>query len=60
MNKLIAFLMESKQEFNRINWPTSKETINLTLIVILLSVGLAFFLGAVDFGLGYLLQNYLL
>ena len=56
----MAFLMESKQEFNRINWPTLKETVNLSLIVLLLSIGLAFFLGAVDFGLGYLLQNYLL
>ena len=59
MNKLLAFLMESKQEFNRINWPTFKETVNLTLIVIFLSIGLAVFLGAVDFGLGYLIQNYL-
>jgi preprotein translocase subunit SecE len=60
MNKLLAFLMETKQEFNRINWPTFKETVNLTLIVIFLSIGLAVFLGAVDFGLGYLIQNYLL
>ena len=60
MNKLKLFLQESKQEFNRINWPTWQETINLTLIVIFMSVGLALFLGAVDYGLSYVLQNFLL
>ena len=60
MNKLKLFLQESKQEFNRINWPTWQETVNLTLIVVFMSIGLALFLGAVDYGLSYLLQNFLI
>lgn len=60
MNRVKLFFQESKQEFNRINWPTVQETVNLTAIVILMSIGLAAFLGAIDYALGYILQNYLL
>lgn len=60
MNRLKLFFQESKQEFNRINWPTVKETINLTAVVILMSIGLAAFLGAIDYALSYILQNFLL
>lgn len=60
MNKLKVFLQESRQEFNRINWPSWQETVNLTLIVVLMSIGLAVFLGAIDYGLSYVLQTFLL
>ena len=56
MGKLKPFFQEARQEFNRINWPTVKETINLTVVVILMSIGVAAFLGAVDYGLSYLLE----
>ncbi len=60
MNKIKLFFQESKQEFNRINWPTVRETVNLTTVVIFMSIGLAAFLGAVDYALSYVLQNFLL
>ena len=60
MNKVKLFFQESKEEFNRINWPTVRETVNLTAIVILMSIGLAVFLGAIDYALSYILQNFLL
>lgn len=59
MQRLVLFLQESKQEFKRINWPTWQETVNLTLIVIFLSVGMALFLGTVDYLLSNLLQIFL-
>ena len=60
MGQLKLFFQEAKQEFNRINWPTVKEATNLTVVVILMSIGVAAFLGAVDYGLSYLLENFLL
>jgi preprotein translocase subunit SecE len=50
MGKLKKFLEESRAEFRHVNWPTREEAIRLTGVVIFLSVGLALFLGAFDYG----------
>jgi len=43
------FLRELRGELRKVVWPTRKEAINLTAVVIALSAGLGIFLGAVDF-----------
>lgn len=58
-SKLVLFLRESKQELSRVNWPTRSETIRLTLVVIFMSLLVAFFLGALDFVFTYLLNLFL-
>jgi len=60
MNRLQSFFQEARQEFKRINWPATQETIRMTLVVIAISIGVAAFLGVIDFGLLYTLNNYLL
>ena len=60
MEKLQSFFQEARQEFKRINWPTSQETVRLTVVVIAMSLGIAVFLGAVDFGFFYVLNNFIL
>ncbi len=50
-NKLVKYFYEAKEELEKVTWPTRKETIMSTLIVIAVSVGTAVFLGALDFGL---------
>jgi preprotein translocase SecE subunit len=57
IDKIKSFLQESKQEFKRVNWPTTAETRRLTLVVIGLSVGTAIFLGLLDFLLTAVLQQ---
>lgn len=49
MDKIKTFLLESRREFKRVNWPTRQETIRMVGIVIGISVTAAVFLGAVDF-----------
>lgn len=49
-NKLVNYVVSSKDELKKVTWPTKKETIKYTLIVIGMSVGMAVFLGALDFG----------
>ncbi len=56
---LKLFLQESRQELNRVNWPTRQETIRLTLIVIGLSLGVAAFLGILDFIFSDILRSIL-
>jgi preprotein translocase subunit SecE len=49
INRLTAFLKEVRLEMKKVNWPTRQETLRYTLIVIGVSLGVAFFLGALDF-----------
>ena len=60
MSRFTSFFQEARQEFKRINWPTGQETIRMTLVVIVMSIGIAAFLGAMDFILLYGLNTYLL
>lgn len=56
LNKLIQYLKDSKVELKKVVWPTKKQTVNHTLLVIGFSLGLAAFLGAVDFLLNKALE----
>lgn len=47
-NKLGEYLKESVDELKKVAWPTKKETYNYTLLVILVSLAISFFLGALD------------
>ena len=58
--KIISFLKEVKLEMKKVNWPTRKETIRYTLIVIGLSVAVAAFLGTLDFVFNTLLTRFIL
>lgn len=47
-------------EMKKVNWPTKKETIRYTLIVIGVSVAVAVFLGGLDFVFTTLLNKFVL
>ncbi|MFA5155182.1 MAG: preprotein translocase subunit SecE [Patescibacteria group bacterium] len=49
MNKITTYFQESLAEMKKVTWPTKKETYNYTLLVIGISLGVAIFLGALDF-----------
>ncbi len=55
-NKLIKYFSEAKTELMRVTWPSRKEIISSTLAVIGVTLGLAIFLGGLDFGLNKLLE----
>ncbi len=57
MKKIINYLKAVKEELSKVNWPTKKETIRLTLVVVILTVVFVVFLGPIDFILSYLLKN---
>lgn len=48
MAKVIDFLKDVRVELAKVTWPTRKETIRYTLIVIGVSIVLALFLGVLD------------
>ena len=44
----ITFVKQSYDELKKVTWPTSDEVIRLTVAVIIISLAVAFFLGALD------------
>jgi preprotein translocase subunit SecE len=56
MEKIKNFFAETRAEFRHVNWPTRKEAIRLTGVVIGMSLLLAAFLGGADWFFGYVLR----
>lgn len=51
VSKAIQFVREAKTELKKVKWPTKKELMASTAVVIVLSLVVAFYLGIIDFGL---------
>jgi len=47
----LQFLREAKMELKKVKWPTRKELLASTAVVIALVMVVSFFLGIIDFGL---------
>jgi len=58
--KIINFLKEVKLEMKKVNWPTKKETIRYTLIIIAVSIAVAVFLGGLDYIFTTILNKFIL
>lgn len=61
MTPIINYLKETRRELEHVSWPTQHQTIVYTILVALVSIGTAVYLGAFDFvfttGLGRIVQN---
>ena len=60
MNKIVTFFQEAKEELLKVNWPSKKQTINYTLLVVAVSLAVAGFLGGLDSVFGYILRTYII
>ena len=60
MNKVIQFFLEAKAEMLKVNWPTRKQTMNYTLLVVAVSVVVAAFLGGLDWIFSYILKTFII
>jgi preprotein translocase subunit SecE len=49
INQLFTYVKSSYVELKKVTWPTKKETINYTLLVIGISIFVAAFIGIADF-----------
>ncbi|MFA6177689.1 MAG: preprotein translocase subunit SecE [Candidatus Paceibacterota bacterium] len=49
MSKIKEYLEETKTELKHVIWPSRNQTLYYTLIVIILSVVIAYYLGIFDF-----------
>jgi len=56
VDKSLQFLREVKVELKKVAWPSRKQTMGSTVVVIVLVMIISFFLGAVDLGLSGLIS----
>lgn len=59
MSKIFDFFKEVKVELSKVVWPTSQDTIKLTIIVIIVTISVGFFIGSIDFILVKLFRLFL-
>lgn len=48
-NKITLYFRETIGELKKVNWPTRREALNLTGVVLLVVLGMTAFLGILDF-----------
>jgi preprotein translocase subunit SecE len=56
VQKSLQFLREVKIELKKVTWPTRKQTMGSTVVVVILVVIISLFLGLVDMGLSSLMR----
>lgn len=49
MQKLINYIKDTRSELKHVSWPTKKQSIWFTIVVVVVSLITAFFLGFFDF-----------
>ena len=59
INSSVQFLREVKIELKKVTWPSRKQTIGSTVVVIAVIILISIFLGSVDIGLSSLIRTVL-
>ncbi len=55
MDKILDFLVSVRVELTKVVWPTPQQTIRMTILVIVVTIGVGFFVGGIDYLLTLLL-----
>lgn len=55
-DSIIAYFRSSKEELEKVNWPSKEETLRYSVLIIVGSVAAAVLFGALDFGLNRTVQ----
>ncbi len=56
MQKVMQFLNDAKVELKRVTWPSRKQTMASTFVVIIIVFVMAIYFGIIDFGLAKLIK----
>jgi len=60
MNRLINYIKDTRAELKHVSWPTRKQAILFTIVVIVISILAAVYLGFFDYILSLILQKFIL
>jgi preprotein translocase subunit SecE len=59
LGRVREFIREVAAEFRKVTWPSRAELLNSTVVVVTVTVIIAFFLGGVDIGLARIVERIL-
>jgi len=59
MGRLTTYLKETRGELKHVSWPTRKQAIVFTVIVVVISIGVSAYLGVFDFLFTRLIQLFI-
>ena len=60
MNRFINYLKDTKAELAHVSWPTRRQAMGFTLVVILVSIVTAIVLGFFDYLFSLILQKFVI
>jgi preprotein translocase subunit SecE len=60
LSSVITYFKEAKAEIKKVTWPTKKTVQRFTVLVIVISIAIAIFLGALDTVFGWALETFVL
>ena len=49
INRFIQYIRDTNAEMKHVSWPTQKQTMIFTILVMIISIVVAFYLGAFDY-----------
>ena len=60
IQKISSFFKDAISEMKKVTWPTKKEATKNTLIVIMVCIAVAIFLGGIDFLFNKLIEEFII
>lgn len=57
---VVSYIRDSRTELKNVQWPTRAETVRYTVVILAVSLAVAIATGAVDAGLTYIIQKFVL
>ena len=59
MKQLVTYLREVQVELKKVTWPTRRETLQMTWVVLGVSLAVGLYVGGLDLGFTNILASYL-
>lgn len=60
MNRFVNYIKDTREEMSHVSWPTRRQSVAFTAVVILVSVATAVFLGFFDYLFSLILQKFVI
>jgi len=60
MNRLINYIKDTRGELKHVSWPTRRQSVVFTIVVIVISILVAFFLGFFDYIFSLILEKFII
>ena len=60
MQRFINYIKDTRGELKHVSWPTRRQSITFTIVVIIISILVAIFLGFFDFIFSLILQKFVI